>query len=178
MTSSNIIRALMVQSNSNEWITPQYIIDAARQAMGSIDLDPASSDIAQQTVQAQNYYTKAIDGFKQPWSGNIWMNPPYGQRNHANKIYGAPAWVRRLVKEFHAGSVTQACILIRDGNSKFPLLGKSFVCEPNYRIKFIDPLSGQVAKWPQHVCSIHYLGERPHDFANAFKHIGAISRPY
>ncbi len=46
--------------------------------MGSIDLDPASNELAQQTVQAARYYT--ADGELQPWGGNIFINPPYDRR--------------------------------------------------------------------------------------------------
>jgi hypothetical protein len=46
--------------------TPREIIDLVRVVMGEIDLDPASDDIAQQWVQARNYYTPTLDGLSHP----------------------------------------------------------------------------------------------------------------
>ena len=39
--------------------------------MGGIDLDPASSDIAQQTVKTTRYYTIVDDGLSHDWSGRV-----------------------------------------------------------------------------------------------------------
>ena len=47
--------------------------------MGGIDLDPASSDIAQQTVKTTRYYTIVDDGLSHDWSGRVWLNPPYAK---------------------------------------------------------------------------------------------------
>ncbi len=63
----------------DEWYTPSAYIESARKVMGSIDLDPCSSDEAQETVKATKYFTVDDDGLTQEWSGNIWMNPPYSK---------------------------------------------------------------------------------------------------
>ena len=63
-------------SEEDEWHTPPHIIECARAVMGSIDLDPASSTVAQETVQAKNYYSKEDNGLEKEWRGNVLLNPP------------------------------------------------------------------------------------------------------
>lgn len=105
-------------SDSNEWYTLPIWVEQARTLMGGIDLDPASSAEAQSWIQALTYYTQQDDGLQQHWCGRLWLNPPYGKRNHAQKTYGATAWVQRAIAEYEAGRVTQAVLWLRaSGNA-------------------------------------------------------------
>lgn len=65
-------------SESNEHFTPPDIIAAARTVMGDIDLDPASSAVANTVVRAARYYTADEGGHLQKWQGRVFLNPPGG----------------------------------------------------------------------------------------------------
>jgi len=123
-------------SGENEWYTPGHIIGLARQVMGSIDTDPASSAIANETVGAATYYTAADNGLEQTWSGNVWMNPPYAQPLIAQ-------FSDAVARKFQEGEIEQACVLVNNATetSWFHTLSScaSAVCFPRSRIRFIDP---------------------------------------
>jgi ParB family transcriptional regulator, chromosome partitioning protein len=87
---------------SDDRYTPAWLVDAARAALGGIDLDPASCAEANATVQAACYYTRADDGLTQPWAGRVFLNPPYSD---------PLPWVRRLIRALDAGDVSAAVVV-------------------------------------------------------------------
>src|SRR5579859_6267283 len=99
-------------TKSNEWYTPARYIEAARRVMGSIDLDPASCELANRTVKATRFYTAKENGLAQEWEGNVWLNPPYGRINLNG---GSKSWqvlfTEKLEREYRDGNVKQAILL-------------------------------------------------------------------
>lgn len=85
--------------DSPEWYTPSPFVEAAREVMGAIDLDPASHPEANRTVKATEFFTEADNGLRLGWHGRVFLNPPGG--------LVADFW-RRLIEEHHLGRVTQA----------------------------------------------------------------------
>ena len=59
---------------TNIWLTPPEII----QALGPFDLDPCFMD-KRPWETAKHYYTEKENGLIQPWFGDVWCNPPYGE---------------------------------------------------------------------------------------------------
>ena len=64
-------------SKMNDWYTPPEYIESARKVLGTIHLDPATSELAQATVKADIFYTEETNGLGPVWEGPVWMNPPY-----------------------------------------------------------------------------------------------------
>jgi len=60
-----------------DWYTPKQYIEAVREVLGTIDLDPASSAHAQKVVQAGTYYTARDDGLAKEWSGTVYLKPEH-----------------------------------------------------------------------------------------------------
>ena len=81
---------------SSEHYTPPELIESARQVMGSIDLDPASSPIANSVIKAKVFYTKETNGLDltNSWEGNVYLNPPGDRTGKLVKAF----W-ERLVNE-------------------------------------------------------------------------------
>lgn len=73
-------------SNSVEHPTPSFIVEAAREVMGGIDLDPASCTAANEVVRALTYYALPHDGLTFDWYGRTFLNPPGGSLIMTEKI--------------------------------------------------------------------------------------------
>lgn len=152
-----------------EWYTPPEYVDAARAVMGGIDCDPASSDVANEIVGADTYFTIDDDGLTQDWEGRVWMNPPYS---------------RSLIKPFclklvdqYGDSVTEACVMVNSATDTrwFHILldDAAAVCLIKGRVSCLHeegnprrkPLQGQV---------VLYFGEKVDKFVSEFSQFGNI----
>lgn len=156
---------------SDEWYTPRKYVDAARKAMGGIDLDPASNDVAQRTVKAGTYYTADDDGLTKDWAGNVFLNPPF--RTDLIKQF-----VAKLVASVKSGDVEQAVLLTHNSTDTTwwheAAAASSAICFTRGRISFCtadgepgSPTSGH---------TFFYFGERVESFVEAFERFGFITR--
>lgn len=71
--------ALKDKLNSNECYTPGVWVEFAKDVFqGEIDLDVASSDLANEVVKARRFFTWESDTFNQPFEAdNLFCNPPF-----------------------------------------------------------------------------------------------------
>jgi len=162
---------------ANEWYTPPEFLDVARQVLGHIGLDPASCVAAQETVRADNFYTKDSDGLKRRWSGTVWLNPPYSQPLVAQ-------FVEKLVAEFRAGNVTAAILLSSNGTDAawfhHAAEAATAICFTKGRIKFVDAngAGGRDRVAPPSGSAFLYFGPDVLRFHEVFAKFGTMMVPW
>ncbi|MFZ5589609.1 MAG: DNA N-6-adenine-methyltransferase [Pseudomonadota bacterium] len=165
---SNIKNAhVAYNTGENEWYTPPEYIKSAVFVMGRIDLDPASSEIANKTVGASMFFTKEDNGLDKFWAGKVWMNPPY-----SSNLIGL--FVEKYVEHVRNGDISEGIVLVNNATETqwfYDLQSVSnAIAFPTGRIRFLDvhgnpgaPLQGQ---------AILYYGRNVEKFIKHFGEFG------
>ena len=154
-------------TGNNEWYTPVEYIEAARQIMGSIDLDPASSVFGQGRIEAGTYFTKENSGLDKPWFGNVWLNPPYSQpliTQFIEKTIDELQNIAQLILLTHSYTDTFWFHLAESKAQK--------LCFTRGRIRF-ESDNGKTATPTQGQC-FFYFGENIGKFLEVFEKYGFI----
>jgi hypothetical protein len=94
---------IQLSNKSYEWYTPKHIIDMVLEVFPHIDLDPFSSEEANQTVGAYVYLTKEDDALSVSWDRfdceYVFVNPPGPVKgNKSSRGVVRKAW-EKTVKE-------------------------------------------------------------------------------
>jgi phage N-6-adenine-methyltransferase len=156
-------------TGNTEWYTPPEIVEAAREVMGGIDCDPASSDVAQETVRATEYFTAETDGLAQEWRGKVFCNPPYA----AGKI---DKFVAKMVAQHEAGNVDEGILLVhaKTDTSWFHQAASAAaaVCFTRGRIRFQG--AEDVGNSPTDGSAFFYFGDDPDRFTEVFSRFGLV----
>ena len=78
MTKTNGTSDLSVHFSSAtpEWSTPQDLFDALSFSYGGFTLDPCAT---KENAKCAQFFTREQDGLSQPWTGKVFVNPPYGR---------------------------------------------------------------------------------------------------
>ena len=179
-------------SETAEWYTPPTIVEAARATLCEIDLDPASTVMANQTVKAARFYDELDNGLLCEWGGRVFLNPPggrcdeHGQRVESGGHSAQKAWWFKLAREFASGRVTCAVFLgfsieILQTTQVDPPVGLPLpldfpLCFPSRRIPFIDE-TGVTVKGNTHASVIVLVGNGSAlraRFERAFMSIGRV----
>lgn len=154
--------------DSDDWYTPPGYIEAARSVMGGIDLDPASSELAQSIVKADSYFTKTINSLHQPWHGRIWLNPPYSMPGR---------FVGKLITEYLDRRIDQAIILVNNDSDTgwfHDLLNTAAaVYFTRGRIQFFSPIRAGKSG-PRQGQAFFYFGSGAALFSERFQAIGKV----
>ncbi len=156
-------------TGENEWYTPPKYIEAARDALGDIDLDPASSEFGQSRIRAAQYFTVENDGLTQPWYGRVWLNPPYSQPL-------IQQFIEKLIHEYRSARVDSAILLVHNyTDTRWFHIAEAeaeAICFTLGRIKF-EGADGSVASPTQGQAFLYY-GPQPGMFYERFKDIGFV----
>ena len=174
--------------DSPEWYTPSAFVEAAREIMGGIDLDPASHEEANLTVKAARFFTEQDNGLDQPWGGRVFVNPPGGL---VQSFWNALVTEYRIIKGVEQAvwigySLEQLQTLQVTANETpldFPM------CVPSRRIAFVENEAKKAARLekmiaagkkpnqkssPSHANYITYMGPNVDEFARVFSKFGRV----
>lgn len=166
--------------STNEWYTPAKYTEAARAVMGGIDLDPASCELANKTVQANRIYAKADNGLEKLWYGRIWLNPPFGRIQTPGEKINQGIWIHKLVSEYQAGRTHQAVLLTtcRPDTSWFHVLWDFPICFADHKVGFYLPEEGRILQEHSHAHGTLFVYMGPHEdtFLQIFSRFGRIVR--
>lgn len=125
---------MRLRTGRDEWWTPPDIVSRARTALGGqIDLDPASVAGANAVVRATRFFDRETDGLTLPWSGRVWLNPPFS-------VGTVGRFVDKLIAE---EAVTSWCCLLNNitetaAGQRF-LASAQAICFPSSRVRFLGP---------------------------------------
>ncbi len=167
---------LFTSHKSVEYYTPSMYVEAAREVMGGIDLDPASCPEAQVSIRASQFYIAQDDGLTRPWFGRVWLNPPYSTNASGSN---QSAWSKKLVGEYLAGNVKEAILLVKSalGYKWFEeLFARWPVCFARERIAFIKP-DGTTDGPAKHGTAFFYFGPNLGKFKTVFSQFGRVILP-
>lgn len=156
-------------TGENEWYTPLQYIESARQVLGEIDLDPATSEFGQGRIKANGYFTTKDNGLSLPWNGKIWLNPPYSQPL-------IQQFIEKAVQEYKIKNMEQAIILTHNytDTAWFHLAESvaALICFTRGRVKF-EGANGEIAS-PTQGSAFFYLGDNRQIFMEVFSQYGFI----
>lgn len=167
------VPAALLMSESNEWYTPAVYVEAARELMGDIDLDPASNELANEVIQADTYYDIETNGLDKDWAGRIWLNPPYGITDGKSN---QEVWAHRLMKQYGDKITTEAILLVNANTEAkwFQPLYNYPICFTDHRIRFYN--TEGASSQPTQGNAFVYFGEQEARFIELFKQFGPIVR--
>jgi ParB family chromosome partitioning protein len=193
-------------SNDTERYTDPAIMERVRKFFGEIELDPASSRIANKVVQAKRIITKKGDGLSKPWKAKtVWLNHPFqkGEKkchpiNCKKKACNDPTsvkyrghcitedipsnleWMEKLISEYEKGNFEESLNITFVNSSETwcqLLLKRGVQCFIDKRIEYYSP-TGKKSGGVTKGSMITYIGKRENEFAELFSEIGEVKFSY
>ena len=153
----------------DERYTPSWLIDLVSEVLGEIDVDPAADP--NKRVPAKNHFTLEDDGLSQPWSGSVYLNPPYSGRSIA-------PWVKHFCVYFHSGAITEGLLLLpltSIGNVSSRLLMQntaSAFCVLERSVIFLDDTYADMRSACPFPLALVYAGPHTNNFLETTSNAG------
>jgi hypothetical protein len=130
---------------TSEWYTPPEIFAALKL---EFDLDPCSPGPGH-WVPAKKIYTKADDGLAQPWSGLVFMNPPWAGRHKQ------VPWLKRFFLHANGVGIARAYTSSDWWHEHMPRA--QMILFPEGKTQFVRP-DGSIGKEPSHAVVLIGMG--------------------
>ena len=163
--------------DSDSWFTPPEYLDSVKAVMGNIDLDPFTSERANEIVGAKSIFTIEHSAFDNDWKVtdkvHVFMNPPYsaGMCSRA---------VNRFIDQYEAKRFVEGIVLVNNATDTrwFNALAKrcTSICFTNHRISFWNADRKNVSGNTRGQ-AFFYFGSKRAKFRKAFEKHGVILLP-
>lgn len=154
-------------SDSDRYFSPQELLDLVLAQWGSIDLDPCWDP--ESLVKAKKHFDirRGQDGLILPWSGRVFLNPPYSNTS---------SWIVRAAQHAAAGGEVLALVQASVGSSywKSYVWPWASVCCLSPRPKFGRPSAAGPAKGAMVDHAVVYYGPDHDLFASIWAPRGEI----
>jgi DNA N-6-adenine-methyltransferase (Dam) len=165
-----------VNADNKDWGTPKCYVDAVRECLGSIELDPCSNEWSIVNA-AVEYRRPKHNGLNASWDfSTIYVNPPYGADREAGTTIRD--WLRRcaLAHEEHGAEVL-ALVPVATNTKHWKLhvwskaVGVAFLYDT--RLRFLVRGKGGGKGAPMS-CAMVYWGTHYARFGSVFSRFGAV----
>ena len=163
-------------AGDDEWWTPEWLIEASRRVLGTIDLDPASSAEANKRVCAESLYSREDNGLERTWCGRIFLNPPSRRGDPTARPH---LWARAMDQKYKSREIDSGILIVKSvlGYKWYEKLYTTYpVCHLRERPEFVRP-DGSIVGRAKKGVSVFYMGKRVDRFQRIFMQYGRIILP-
>ena len=163
--------------DADSWFTPPKYLDSVRQVIGSIDLDPFTSEKANEIVGARYIFTFENSAFETTWDVDkkvrVFMNPPYSAGLCGRAI-------DRFVEQYQAKNFVEGIVLVNNATDTrwFNALINhcSAICFTDHRISFWNADRKNVSGNTRGQ-AFFYFGKKLKKFKTTFEKHGFVLIP-
>ena len=163
--------------DADSWFTPPEYLDSVRRVMGDIDLDPFTSEKANEIVGARYIFTNDKSAFANPWkldkNVHVFMNPPYSAGLCGRAI-------NRFIDQYEAKNFAEGIVLVNNATDTrwFGALIKhcDAICFTDHRISFWNTDRKNVSGNTRGQ-AFFYFGKKRAKFKKVFEQHGFVLIP-